>query len=60
LAKKNEREDSFQGLVDRKQKFMVCTLLMGCGIYVEGVQVVLQLRTPQSVLDFVQESRRAG
>lgn len=55
-----ERKASFQDWVDGKQKFMVCSSLMGCGVDVEGVAVVFHYGTPWSVLDFAQESGRAG
>lgn len=55
-----ERRASFKRWVEGKQRFMVCTSLMGCGVDVEDVTVVLHLGTPWSMLDFVQESGRAG
>ena len=55
-----ERAVSFQDWVDGKQKFMVCTSLLGCGIDVEGVCAVYHFGTPWSILDFVQESGRGG
>lgn len=57
---KEERKASFQNWVDGKTTFMVCSSLMGCGIDVEGVSTVYHLGTPWSILDFVQESGRAG
>ena len=55
-----ERRASFRKWVDGNQKFMVCSSLMGCGIDVEGVAVVYHFGTPWLILDFVQESGRAG
>jgi superfamily II DNA helicase RecQ len=55
-----ERAKSFQDWVEGKNKFMVCSSLMGCGIDVEGVTTVFHFGTPWSILDFVQESGRAG
>lgn len=55
-----EREASFKNWVDGNQRFMVCSSLMGCGIDVEGVTAVFHFGTPWSILDFVQESGRAG
>lgn len=56
----DERIVSFRNWVEGKQRFMVCSSLMGCGIDVEGVSTVYHLGTPWSILDFVQESGRAG
>jgi superfamily II DNA helicase RecQ len=55
-----ERTASFKDWVDGRQRFMVCTSLLGCGVDVEGVSAVFHLGTPWSILDFVQESGRAG
>ena len=55
-----ERKVSFQNWVDGTQTFMVCSSLMGCGVDVEGVAVVFHFGTPWSILDFAQESGRAG
>ena len=55
-----ERTASFEDWVGGKQKFIVCSSLLGCGVDVEGVAVVLHFGTPWSILDFVQESGRAG
>jgi len=55
-----ERAASFRDWIDGKQKVMVCSSLLGCGVDVEGVSVVFHLGTPWSILDFVQESGRAG
>ena len=55
-----ERAASFKDWVDRKQKFMVCSSLLGCGVDVEGVRTVYHFGTPWSILDFAQESGRAG
>ena len=55
-----ERTASFNDWVDGKQKFLVCSSLLGCGVDVEGVSVVFHFGTPWSILDFVQESGRAG
>lgn len=55
-----ERKASFQDWVDGKQTFIVCSSLLGCGVDVEGVGVVFHFGTPWSILDFVQESGRAG
>ena len=55
-----EREASFKDWVTGKKKFMICSSLLGCGVDVKGVRVVLHLGTPRSVLDFAQESGRAG
>ena len=55
-----EREASFKEWVDGGQKVMVCSSLLGCGIDVEGVTTVFHYGTPWSILDFVQESGRAG
>lgn len=55
-----ERAVSFKDWVDGKQKFMVCSSLLGCGVDVEDVRVVFHFGTPWSILDFVQESGRAG
>lgn len=55
-----ERVVSFRDWVDGKEKFMVCSSLLGCGVDVEGVSVVFHFGTPWSILDFVQESGRAG
>lgn len=50
----------FKEWVNGKQKFMACSSLLGCGVDVKGVDVVFHLGTPWSILDFVQESGRAG
>ena len=55
-----ERANSYRDWVEGKEKLMVCTSLLGCGIDVEGVALVLHLGTPWSILDFAQESGRAG
>ena len=55
-----ERGSSFQEWVQGKPHVMVSTSLLGCGIDVDGVQVVYHFLTPWSVMDFVQESGRAG
>ena len=55
-----ERKASFRNWVDGTTKFMVCSSLMGCGIDVEGVSTVYHFGTPWSILDFAQESGRAG
>ena len=55
-----ERTASFKHWLEGKQKFMVCSSLLGCGVDVKGVSVVLHFGTPWSILDFVQESGRAG
>ena len=55
-----ERKTSFKNWVEGKFRFMVCSSLMGCGIDVEGVTTVYHFGTPWSILDFVQESGRAG
>jgi len=56
----DERKNSFKNWVDGKGKIMVCSSLLGCGIDVEGVTMVFHFGTPWSILDFVQESGRAG
>jgi len=56
----DERIRSFQYWVEGKHKFMVCSSLMGCGIDVEGVSSVYHFKTPWSILDYAQESGRAG
>lgn len=55
-----ERKDSFSDWVAGGNKFIVSTSLLGCGIDVEGVDVIYHYLTPWSVMDFVQESGRAG
>lgn len=55
-----EREVRFKDWVQGKEQVVVSTSLLGCGIDVEGVQVVYHYLTPWSVMDFVQESGRAG
>lgn len=55
-----ERKASFKDWVDGGNRFMACSSLMGCGIDVEGVVNVFHFGTPWSLLDFVQESGRAG
>jgi hypothetical protein len=55
-----ERKKSFADWVAGKNKFIVSTSLLGRGIDVEGVEVVYHYLTPWSVMDFVQESGRAG
>ena len=55
-----ERKTSFDDWVAGKHKIIVSTSLLGCGIDVEGVEVVYHFLTPWSVMDFVQESGRAG
>ena len=55
-----ERKTSFNDWVAGKDKFIVSTSLLGCGIDVEGVEVVYHFLTPWSVMDYVQESGRAG
>ena len=55
-----ENAKTFKNWVDGKTKVIVATSLLGCGIDVEGVSLVLHLGTPWSVLDFAQESGRAG
>ena len=55
-----ERKVSFNDWVDGKERFMVCSSLMGCGVDVPGVSVVFHFGTPWSILDFVQESGRGG
>ena len=56
----DEKSKSFTDWVEGRQTFMVCSSLMGCGVDVEGVTVVFHFGTPWSILDFVQESGRAG
>jgi len=55
-----ENKETFRNWVDGKTKVIVATSLLGCGIDVHGVDLVLHLGTPWSVLDFAQESGRAG
>jgi superfamily II DNA helicase RecQ len=55
-----ERSASFKDWVGGKQMFMVCSSLFGCGVDVEAVGIVFHFGTPWSILDFVQESGRAG
>jgi len=55
-----ENVKTFKDWVGGKTKVIVATSLLGCGIDVEGVGLVLHLETPWSVLDFAQESGRAG
>lgn len=55
-----ERAKTFKDWVSGKHRVVVSTSLLGCGIDVEGVEVVLHLETPWSVSDFSQESGRAG
>lgn len=55
-----ENKKTFKDWVDGKNKVIVATSLLGCGIDVHGVDLVLHLGTPWSVLDFAQESGRAG
>ena len=55
-----ERDPSFKDWVGGKERVMVCTSLLGCGVDVEGVQVVYHFLTPWSAMDFVQESGRGG
>ncbi|KAF9777942.1 P-loop containing nucleoside triphosphate hydrolase protein, partial [Thelephora terrestris] len=55
-----ERKASFQNWVNGKKKFIICSSLLGCGIDIEGVAVVFHFGTPWSILDFAQESGRAG
>lgn len=56
----SERDVSFEEWVQGKERVMVCTSLLGCGIDVEGVQVVYHYLTPWSIMGFAQESGRAG
>ena len=55
-----ERKESFANWVSGKNKVIVSTSLLGCGIDVEGVEAVYHFLTPWSVMDYVQESGRAG
>ena len=55
-----ERKASFARWLEGRAKFIVCSSLLGCGIDVEGVTTVYHFGTPWSILDFVQESGRAG
>ena len=55
-----ERVTSFKDWTEGRESFLVCTSLLGCGIDVEGVGIVFHFGTPWSILDFVQESGRAG
>ena len=55
-----ENAATFKDWVGGRTKVIVATSLLGCGIDVEGVGLVLHLGTPWSVLDFAQESGRAG
>lgn len=55
-----ERKASFANWVGGQNQFIVSTSLLGCGIDVEGVEVVYHFLTPWSVMDYVQESGRAG
>lgn len=55
-----ERESNFEDWVEGKERVMVCTSLLGCGIDIEAVQVVYHFLTPWSIMGFAQESGRAG
>lgn len=54
-----ERRVSFNNWVAGKAKFMVCSSLLGCSVDVAGVCAVFHFGTLWSILNFVQESRRA-
>ena len=55
-----ERKASYANWIAGQNKFIVSTSLLGCGIDVEGIETVFHFLTPWSVMDYVQESRRAG
>lgn len=55
-----ENEKTFKDWVDGKTKVIVAMSLLGCRIDVHGFDLVLHLGMPWSVLDFAQESGRAG
>lgn len=55
-----ERKASFMDWVEGRNKVIVSTSLLGCGIDVEGVEAVYHFMTPRSLMDFAQESGRAG
>lgn len=56
----SDRKTSYEDWVSGKEQVLVCSSLLGCGIDVSGVQVVYHFQTPWSILDFAQESGRAG
>jgi len=56
----DERAQTFKDWVEGKDKSVVASSLLGCGIHVPGVTAVFHLETPWSVLDFAQESGRGG
>lgn len=56
----SERDASFNNWVEGRECVLVSTSLLGCGIDVEGVEVVYHYLTPWSIMGFVQESGRAG
>lgn len=55
-----EQTASFKDWVGGKQKSIVCSSLLGCGVDVESVAVIVHFGTPWLILDFVQESGRPG
>lgn len=50
----------WQSLHSTKPRLMVATSAFGCGIDVPSVRCVVHLGTPSTVIDFLQESGRAG
>ena len=55
-----ERAASFKDWVEGKERFMVCTSLLGCGVDVKGTTIVYHFGMLWSILDFVLESGRAS
>lgn len=56
----DERKATFTDWVAGKEQFIVSTSLLGCGIDVDGVEVVYHFQTPHDLMGYVQESGRAG
>ena len=45
---------------ERVRKIMICTSAFGCGVDMPNIRVVLHAGTPGRLIDFIQESGRAG
>ena len=58
--KRREARDEWEETRGGKQNVMVATSAFGCGIDVATVRCVIHARAPQTLLDFIQESGRAG
>ena len=55
-----EKEASLVTWVDGSEKIMIATSALGTGVDINGIQTVVHLNRPHSIVDFVQEVGRAG